>query len=67
MTSYRVIEPSGTDKGYGILINKIRIVEYISNDYNAVQRLAEECNAGAVEMEFFDEILEDYLPDCTRF
>ena len=52
MTSYRVIEPSGTDKGYGILINKIRIVEDISNDYNAVQRLAE---------------LEEYLPDCTRF
>lgn len=67
MTKYKVVNPIENDTGYGIIITKERHIRDISPDYFAVKRLAEECERGLVEMEYFDDILDSYLSDYATF
>lgn len=65
MTTYELIKSEDNNKGYGIKATKIQVFEDISSDYNAVKNLADTCNRCDVELEFFYDVLENYLTDYT--
>lgn len=67
MTTYSVISPKDDKKGYGLKITNVKYIEDISSDYNAVKKLADTCNCCNVEMEFFPDVLDNFLSDYETF
>ena len=66
MTYYNIIEKNNKS-GYGIKITKERIIENISCDYSTVSHLIDICNRNEVDMDHFDDILENFLSDGETF
>lgn len=64
MTNYEIIGKKGS-ANYGVKITKVLIIKNISSDYGAVKNLVDTCNRCDVDMDFFPDILENYLPDYT--
>lgn len=67
MTSYSVISPKDKHKGYGIKITNIKLIEDISHNYNAVKKLADTCNRCDVDVNFFSDVLDNFLSDYDSF
>lgn len=67
MTHYSIKKPTDKNKGYGIKITKVKIFEDISNNINYVNRIVEVCNRCDVEMEFFPDVLENFMSDFESF
>ena len=65
MTYYEVIVPKRKTEGYGIKATKIKIIEDISKNFNAVKKLADTCNKNDVDLDIFPDVLENYIDDYT--
>ncbi len=68
MTKYVVIstEENGI-KTYGVKIIKERIVKDISRRRSVVKKLADTCNKAGVEMEQFNDVLDNFIADYNTF
>lgn len=68
MTNYIVISTEENNrKTYGVKIIKERIVKDISIRRSVVTNLADTCNRACVEMEQFDDILDNFISDYETF
>ncbi|MCH5298789.1 MAG: hypothetical protein J1E96_03410 [Ruminococcus sp.] len=68
MTKYVLISTEKNDKRtYGIKIIKERIVKDISLSRSVVRKLVDTCNRVGVEMEQFDDILDNFISDYETF
>lgn len=67
MTNYSIEKPKNKNQGYGIKITKVKVFEDISNNINYVKRIVEVCNACDVDMEFFPDVLENFMSDFENF
>jgi hypothetical protein len=65
MTTYELIKPKNKSKGYGLKATKVIVYEDIAGDYEAVKNLVDTCNRCDVDLDFFPDILENYLTDYT--
>ena len=68
MTKYSVISTNENDrKTYGVKIIKERLVKDISRHHSVVTNLVDACNRARVEMEQFDDILDNFIADYETF
>lgn len=68
MTRYVLIDTIENDRRtYGVKIIKEKIVRDISQSRSAVETLADTCNRAGVEMEQFEDILDNFISDYETF
>lgn len=63
MTTYEIIMPKNENQGYGLKVTKL--YEDISPNYDTVKNIADTCNRCGVEIEYFPDVLENYLTNFT--
>ena len=68
MTKYVVISTEvDAKRTYGVKIIKEKTVKDISHSRSVVKKLAETCNKAGVEMEQFEDILDNFISDYETF
>lgn len=68
MTRYVLISTEENDRRhYGIKIIKEKIVKDISLSRSVVRKLVDTCNRAGVEMEQFNDVLDNFISDYETF
>ncbi|MBQ5347355.1 MAG: hypothetical protein IIU39_04850 [Ruminococcus sp.] len=63
MTTYELVYPENSEQSYGV--KAVKIFCDISADFHVVKSLVDTCNRSDVDVEFFPDILENFLTDYT--